>query len=230
MTSSTFKARLARLAQTQVKTINRITGSPGVFHLTSADVRRLKIVSGTEQMARRGLTLRRARSVLKSLLEAGRAAVLMPHVEDDQTAFTEAMEAAGITVRAVSNRDVDTRELREQLNLSRDEFALGYNIPVETVEKWENGSRKPDAAALAYLRVIERQPDAAWQAQEERGGATLRVPARVEPVMPSAQFKSPPTTQIAGAHQIALPAFRSIDVSSAPPRAFAFTVETNLAA
>jgi hypothetical protein len=34
-----------------------------------------------------------------------------------------------------------------------------YQIPYTTLRDWEQGRRKPDAAARAYLRVIDRDSD-----------------------------------------------------------------------
>lgn len=35
-----------------------------------------------------------------------------------------------------------------------------YRIPLGTLRDWKQGRREPDAAALAYQRVIEREPKA----------------------------------------------------------------------
>ena len=46
----------------------------------------------------------------------------------------------------------------EQLQLTQQEFALQFGIPVRTLQKWEQGSREPEGPARAYLTVIERIP------------------------------------------------------------------------
>jgi putative transcriptional regulator len=56
------------------------------------------------------------------------------------------------------------RWVRKQTGLSQAEFAARYRIPVATVRDWEQSRREPDAAALAYLRVIERDPEAVRRA------------------------------------------------------------------
>ncbi|MFC7738307.1 helix-turn-helix domain-containing protein [Roseomonas sp. GCM10028921] len=56
------------------------------------------------------------------------------------------------------------RLLRKQSGLSQSEFAKRYRIPLGTLRDWEQGRREPDAAALAYLRVIEREPEAVARA------------------------------------------------------------------
>ncbi|MDB5552518.1 MAG: transcriptional regulator, family [Rhizobium sp.] len=52
----------------------------------------------------------------------------------------------------------DVKIIRESLHMSQSEFASSFRIPLATVKNWEQGRRRPDAPALAYLRVIERNP------------------------------------------------------------------------
>lgn len=52
----------------------------------------------------------------------------------------------------------DAKAIREKLNMSQAEFAAAYRIPVGTLRNWEQGLRRPDAPATAYLRVIARHP------------------------------------------------------------------------
>lgn len=49
------------------------------------------------------------------------------------------------------------RHLREQLHVSQAVFAAYLNASVSTVQKWENGEKKPSGAALRLLSVIERK-------------------------------------------------------------------------
>ena len=49
------------------------------------------------------------------------------------------------------------RRLREQLHISQAVFAAYLNASVSTVQKWENGEKKPSGAALRLLSVIERK-------------------------------------------------------------------------
>jgi putative transcriptional regulator len=56
------------------------------------------------------------------------------------------------------------RVVRARTGLSVEDFADRYGLPLETVKAWEDGSLKPDAAAKALLRVIEREPEAAARA------------------------------------------------------------------
>jgi len=48
--------------------------------------------------------------------------------------------------------------------MARREWEKEGRIPLGTLRDWEQGRREPDAAALAYLRVIEREPEAVARA------------------------------------------------------------------
>jgi putative transcriptional regulator len=51
------------------------------------------------------------------------------------------------------------KHVRFKLGLSQDAFARQFQIPVGTVRDWEQHRTTPDAAALAYLRVIDTDPE-----------------------------------------------------------------------
>jgi len=55
------------------------------------------------------------------------------------------------------------REIREQLGLTQRDFARQFQIALGTLRDWEQGARRPDSAARAYLRVIEEAPDTVRQ-------------------------------------------------------------------
>ena len=64
--------------------------------------------------------------------------------------------------RGVLGRRV--RLARQATGLTQAEFAARFQIPVATLRDWEQGRRKPDATSLAYLTVIERDPEAVVRA------------------------------------------------------------------
>ena len=61
--------------------------------------------------------------------------------------LSDAQTAAGIA-----------RLIRQRLGISQAEFAARYHVPVGTLRDWEQNRKQPDATAIAYLRVIEREP------------------------------------------------------------------------
>ena len=61
-------------------------------------------------------------------------------------------------------QDVDVRALRTRLGMSREQFAQRFRFPSRTVQEWEQGRRRPDQSARAYLTVIARNPKAVEEA------------------------------------------------------------------
>ena len=61
-------------------------------------------------------------------------------------------------VRVTNVWVVDVKEIRHELDMSQQEFAAAYGIPLRTVQSWEQGARQPDATARSYLRAIARLP------------------------------------------------------------------------
>ena len=54
----------------------------------------------------------------------------------------------------------NVKRLRESLDMTQEAFAAAYRIPVGTLRDWEQGRKRPDAPARAYLMVIARNPKA----------------------------------------------------------------------
>ncbi len=57
-------------------------------------------------------------------------------------------------------RTPQVKVMRRALGLSQEEFADRFRIPIGTLGDWEQGRKKPDAAAKADLVVIGSNPDA----------------------------------------------------------------------
>ena len=49
------------------------------------------------------------------------------------------------------------KSLREHVQLSQAVFAAVLNISVSTVQKWEQGDKKPSGSSLKLLNIIERK-------------------------------------------------------------------------
>jgi putative transcriptional regulator len=58
------------------------------------------------------------------------------------------------------------RTVRRRLGLSQAEFATRYHIPAGTLRDWEQSRKKPDSTAMAFLRVIAREPEIVAKALE----------------------------------------------------------------
>lgn len=49
--------------------------------------------------------------------------------------------------------------IRRALELTQEEFAARYHIPVGTLRDWEQGRAEPDQPTRAYLTLIARDPE-----------------------------------------------------------------------
>lgn len=49
--------------------------------------------------------------------------------------------------------------IRRALELTQEEFAARYHIPLGTLRDWEQGHAEPDQPTRAYLTLIARDPD-----------------------------------------------------------------------
>jgi putative transcriptional regulator len=65
-------------------------------------------------------------------------------------------------------RTPQVKVIRRALDLSQEEFAERFRIPLGTLRDWEQGRKDPDAAARAYLVVIGRNPEAVSEALHPR--------------------------------------------------------------
>jgi putative transcriptional regulator len=54
--------------------------------------------------------------------------------------------------------------IRLKLNLTQEEFAARFAIPLGTLRDWERGARRPTGAARTLLRVIAKEPEAVLRA------------------------------------------------------------------
>ncbi len=156
---SSLRERFARLGT--VRAIDRVqSGSPAMFVLRlPAGQTAPRTIDAIMALARRGIGMLRAKRAIEARLDDGRVFVDLPMVEDPQ-ALTADLAAAGIAAAQVPPPEgVDVRQLRERLDLTREQFAIRYGLELETVRNWEIGKREPDTTARSYLRAIANDPE-----------------------------------------------------------------------
>ena len=56
-------------------------------------------------------------------------------------------------------RTPQAKIIRRALELTQEEFAIRYHIPLGTLRDWEQGRSDPDQPAQAYLTLIALDPD-----------------------------------------------------------------------
>ena len=162
--NSSLRERFARLRP--IRAVDRVSsGSPAVFVLRLPAGQTVpKTIDGMAALARRGLTMLKAKRTIEALVEDGRVFVSLPTVEDHQ-ALRDELARAGIKAAPVEpSEEPDVRGLRERLRLTREQFAIRYGMEVETIRNWETGKRPPDRTARSYLRAISNDPEHVEQA------------------------------------------------------------------
>jgi putative transcriptional regulator len=76
---------------------------------------------------------------------------------------------------------VDVKAIRRRLGLSQRRFAERFGFKLDAVQNWEQGRRRPEGAARAFLRVIEREPEAVERAlMPKPRKRNVSVPATAE--------------------------------------------------
>jgi putative transcriptional regulator len=54
---------------------------------------------------------------------------------------------------------VEIKAIRASVRMSQAVFARSFQLSLDTIKGWEQGKRKPDAAAANYLRMIQADPE-----------------------------------------------------------------------
>ena len=153
-----LRADFARLGP--IRAVDRVSsGSPAVFVLRLPGDRRPRTVDGALALARRGMTLLRAKRAMEELVETGRSFVDLPTVEDAAALVRDLARAEIAAAPAGPPANVDVRALRQRLGLSREQFAIRFGLEIETVRNWEMGRREPDTTARSYLQAIGNDPE-----------------------------------------------------------------------
>lgn len=73
-------------------------------------------------------------------------------------------EADESTYRVHVPAEVDIKAIRNRLGFTQVEFARRFGFSVNTLRHWEQGLRRPEGSARAYLMVINKMPGAVQEA------------------------------------------------------------------
>jgi len=76
--------------------------------------------------------------------------------------------------------EVDVKAIRRRLKMTQRVFAERFGFSLGTVQNWERGHRRPEGAARALLKVIDKRPDAVLEAlsADDDGRGARRVNSR----------------------------------------------------
>ena len=158
-TNSELRARLARLGPV------RDADPPPSFsgELVTLVLRLVgpldKPISVAKRLNAAGLTLRSAHSIINRLAET-RLAVC--EIAEGANIPALASDLAAMKVNTHRRRRLDSRliaEVRERHHLSQREFAGVLGIDIDTLQNWEQGRNRPDAAALNLVMAFDRAPE-----------------------------------------------------------------------
>ena len=58
----------------------------------------------------------------------------------------------------------DVAAIRRKLGMTQPAFAARFRVPLATLRDWEQKRRVPGPTVMAYLQVIEREPEAVGRA------------------------------------------------------------------
>ena len=74
--------------------------------------------------------------------------------------------------------------IRRALELTQEEFAARYHIPIGTLRDWEQGRAEPDHPTQAYLTLIARDPEHVRRTLSMKGLSTAVTPTQAEAIEP----------------------------------------------
>jgi DNA-binding transcriptional regulator YiaG len=166
-TNSELRARLARLGPV------RDADPPPSFsgELVTLVLRLVgpldKGITVAKRLRAAGLTLRAAHAVINRLAET-RLAVCQIAEGADIPAL--AADLVAMNVHTYRRRQPDPGlivAVRARHGLSQREFAEVLGIDIDTLQNWEQGRNKPDAAALNLVMAFDRSPELIEQAAFE---------------------------------------------------------------
>jgi len=60
--------------------------------------------------------------------------------------------------RKFTTEEPDVPEIRRQLGLTQEKFAMLLGISLATLQNWEQGRRKPDGPARILLVIVAKHP------------------------------------------------------------------------
>jgi DNA-binding transcriptional regulator YiaG/uncharacterized DUF497 family protein len=136
-----------------------------VTYTMRGDVTRIISARGAEPHEKGSIT--RFKLTKKPPKSDWRAFDAMTEEERHQAALSDSDAPPATEAQLARARRMPTvRALRKKLQLTQEEFAARFHLPLGTVRDWEQGAHRPDKAAQVLLTVIARDPDAVARALE----------------------------------------------------------------
>lgn len=74
--------------------------------------------------------------------------------------YAKSQTKGALTHKVNVPAEMDVSAIRKKLHMSRQRFSEEFGFSIRTLEKWERGERLPEGPTRAYLKVIEKDPNA----------------------------------------------------------------------
>jgi len=92
------------------------------------------------------------------------SAARVPRGRDEKSGWLRCRHGWPSLTRAHVRAEIDVKAIRRKLGMSQVQFAVSFGFGLDAVQNWEQGRRRPEGAARAFLKVIDREPDAVRRA------------------------------------------------------------------
>lgn len=158
-TNSELKARLARLGPVRDADPPPLFSGeavPLVLRLEGALDRPIHVV---QRLRAAGLTLRTSHAIINRLAEKR---IALCEIAEGANIPALASDLVDMNVHVLRRRQFDPEiigRVRTRHGLSQREFAQLLGIDMDTLQNWEQGRNKPDAAVLNLVMAFDKAPE-----------------------------------------------------------------------
>ena len=107
-----------------------------------------------------GMSMRAAHAAINDLAEAARAVCEVP-VDGGIDELARDLRAMNVHLqrrRTVADPAAFIAGVRDRHGLSQGDFAAALGLDVRTLQNWEQGRNRPDAAVLSLVALFDRDP------------------------------------------------------------------------
>lgn len=159
--NSELKARLERLGPIRAISHDRsFSDERETVHLRRGPGPFTQAVSVARRLFASGMSMRAAHAAINELAADGRALCEIP-VDGDINELARDLPAMNVYLhrrRTVADPAAYIAEVRDRHHLSQREFANALGLDVRTLQNWEQGRNRPDAAVLSLIALFDRDP------------------------------------------------------------------------
>jgi putative transcriptional regulator len=107
------------------------------------------------------VSLKRASNIIDRLVR-GELVPVELHARSAQEAAS-ALRGFGVTAWQIRSPEIEPKQVRSRQHLSQSEFAILYDLELDTLQNWEQGRHETDSWARVLLKIIETNPDLVLQ-------------------------------------------------------------------